>query len=120
MRKNKDTQFELVKGVVVTEAGCVSYNQGKRLDVSKYTQLDRSLNKVSLSDQAVRDKLGKNRSWAVCRSWSVPSEKCMKFSVLVRVHDTEVRTVTHDEICKEFGWKSFAWSEDGQMLLPKV
>lgn len=112
----KDNSFEMIPGVKVTEANDFEFNHGKRLDISKYKQFDRKLNLISMSDQAIRDKIGKNKGWAVCSSWSDATKKQMQFKVLINAHEFDIRTVNYDDICKELKCKSFTWSKDMQMI----
>lgn len=110
-------QFEFVKGVFVTEADDIEMNHGKRLDTSKYKQFERSWYRAGYPDQEIRDKVSRNRSWTVCNSWSDPANKTMHFKCVCGKEVVE-RTVTADEVCKDYGWKSFVWSDDGQTIVP--
>jgi len=115
----KDNSYEMIPTVKVTNAEDIEYNQGKRLDMSKYKQFDRGLNGTTYSDQQVRDKIGKNNGWAVCRSWSDVENKKMCFDVLVNAKESKIHVVDYVDICKDYGWTSFKWSDDGQMILPE-
>ena len=115
---DKDMSYEIFPNVKVTEAKNISYNKGKRLDTSKFKQLDRTWHTNGWSDQEVRDKIGKNNGWAVCKSWTDAANKKMCYEVMINAKQSEVRTVGFDEVCKDLGWKSFKISKDGQMIFP--
>ena len=114
----KDTRHELIPEIYVTEASDIGFNHGERLDTSVFKQLDRVWHKNGYSAQEVRNKIGKNNSWAVCNSWTDADNKQFCFEVMVNAKTSEVRTVSFKNVCKDYGWKSFKLSDDGQMVFP--
>ena len=62
------------------------------------------------SEQGVRDKVGKNTGWnIVCSKWNV-EDGSITFEVLINANETEVRSVSHDQICQMFNWKDFKFT----------
>ena len=114
----EDKSYEIFPGVRVTEASDISYNNGERLDISKFKQLRREWHQNGYSDQEVRDKLAKNNSLLVLRSWTDIDNKTFCFEVMVNAHETAIKTLSFDDACKAYGWKSFKHFDDGRMILP--
>jgi len=116
MENNKS--YELIPGVRVTEQGDTVFATAGRMDVSKFKQFGPVSRENGYSDQEIRTKIGKNNGWSVCSSWSDPKSKQMHFKVVSNSKETKICTVSYEDICKNYGWKSFKWSDDGQMILP--
>lgn len=81
-----------------------------KIDVRKLPQLDRNFLKDGYPEQYVRDKAGKNKAWNVIRSGWNPVDSSVTYEVLVNAHETDVRTISKEEICYMFSWKDFKFT----------
>lgn len=79
-------------------------------DKSKYPQFDRNFWRDGYPEQALRDKIAKNRAYNVLRSAWDPETSSVKYEVLVNVHETTTKVVTKEEICKMFSWSDFKFT----------
>jgi len=68
--------------------------------------------------QMMLDKFCKNRCWQVISKHYDVEKKQLVARCMVNADITVVNTATYDEICKEFGWKSFDFTPDMQTVLP--
>lgn len=111
-------EYEIVPGVKVTDANNYSVN-GKKLDTSKYKQLDRSSNGATVPAQAFVDKLSKHYAYHVCKSGIDPEKKLIWYEIMINADKSEVKTVSYAEAAKCFGWKSFKLSANGIAVIPQ-
>ena len=86
------------------------YLGGKRMTTEKMPQFDRNFLKDGYPEQYVRDKAGKNKAWNVLHSCWNPVDSSVTYEVLVNPHETDVRTITKEEICYMFSWKDFKFT----------
>lgn len=63
-------------------------------------------------DQMVRDKIGKNNAWPVCRSWTDHAAKKFCFECMKNAHDTVLKEVTFDGALDVLGWKKLEFDKD--------
>lgn len=105
-------------GCVVTEAKDYGMNSDKRLSVDKMKQFDCKLNGATLPVQMMLDKLAKNNAWSVTKS-ALDDNLTACFEVAINADTVTNHYLTYGQICKEFGWKSFKLSENGQTVLFK-
>ena len=68
--------------------------------------------------QAVKDKVAKNRGWAVCSSSFNFNDKSISYVIMLNPEKTAEKTVTAAEICKDFGWKDFSFSDNCESIMP--
>lgn len=69
-------------GITVTDNDVkIPLANDKRLKLDKYKQFDRSLNLVSMNEQAYRDRLAKKNALAVCTSYSDIERRMFVFNV---------------------------------------
>lgn len=112
-------EYEFIPGVKVTDADDYSANSLKRLDTSKYKQLDRSLNGSTFPTQAFLDKLSKHYPFngSVCKSWIDSESKEIIYIKMVNSDNTDFVRISFAEAAKNMGWKSFKLSEDEQTVI---
>ena len=113
-------EYELIPGVYVTDANDYSVNSLKRLDTSKYKQLDRSLNGSTFPTQSFLDKLSKHYPFngSVCKSWIDSESKEIIYIKMVNSDNSDFVRISFAEAAKNMGWKSFKLSEDEQTVIP--
>ena len=113
-------EYELIPGVYVTDANDYSVNSLKRLDTSKYKQLDRRLNGSTFSTQAFLDKLSKHYPFNgfVCKSWIDSKSKEIIYIKMVNSDTSDFVRISFAEAAKNMGWKSFKLSKDEQTVIP--
>lgn len=113
-------EYKLIPGVYVTDANDYSVNSLKRLDTSKYKQLDRRLNGSTISTQAFLDKLSKHYSFngSVCKSWIDSKSKEIIYIKMVNSDTSDFVRISFAEAAKNMGWKSFKLSKDEQTVIP--
>lgn len=70
--------------------------------------------------QEVKDKIAKNRGWAVCSSSFNFDDKSISYVIALNAEKTAEKTVTADEICRDYGWKDFSFSKDFESIFPVV
>lgn len=69
-------------GITVTDNSVkIPLADNKRLKLDKYKQFDRTLNLVSMYEQAYRDRLAKANALAVCTSYSDIERRMFVFDV---------------------------------------
>lgn len=68
--------------------------------------------------QMMLDKFCKNRCWQVMSKRYDVENKRIVARCMINADSSEVHTADYDEICKEFGWKSFDLTPDMQTVLP--
>ena len=112
--------YDLFPGIEVVDADKYSANSSKRLDTSKYKQLDRSLNGSTFPTQAFLDKLSKHYPFngSVCKSWIDSESKEIIYIRMVNSDNTDFVRISFAEAAKNMGWKSFKFSEDEQTVIP--
>ena len=112
--------YELFPGVEVVDADQYSANSLKRLDTSKYKQLDRGLNGSTFPTQMFLDKLSKHYPFngSVCKSWIDSESKEIIYIKMVNSDNTDFVRISFAEAAKNMGWKSFKLSEDEQIVIP--
>lgn len=68
--------------------------------------------------QAMLDKYGRNHAWQVLRSKLDLKDKSLCAEIMIGSDKSEVKHASFEDICKEFSWKSFDVTPDGQTILP--
>ena len=68
--------------------------------------------------QAMLDKYGRNHAWQVLRSKLDLKDKSLCAEIMIGSDKSEVKHASFEDICKEFSWKSFDVTSDGQTILP--
>ena len=68
--------------------------------------------------QAMLDKYGRNHAWQVLRSKLDLKDKSLCAEIMIGSDKSEVKHASFEDICKEFSWKSFDVTPDGQTVLP--
>lgn len=68
--------------------------------------------------QAMLDKYGRNHAWQVLRSKLDLKDKSLCVEIMIGSDKSEVKHASFEDICKEFSWKSFDVTPDGQTILP--
>ena len=63
-------------------------------------------------DQAVRDKIAKNKAWPVCKSWTDHENKKFVFECMKNAYDTELKEVTFEEAKKVLDWTKLEFEKD--------
>ena len=112
--------YELFPGIEVVDADKYSANSSKRLDTSKYKQIDRSLNGSTISTQSFLDKLSKHYPFngSVCKSWIDSESKEIIYIKMVNSDNTDFVRISFADAAKNMGWKNFKLSEDEQTVIP--
>ena len=112
--------YDLFPGIEVVDADKYFANSLKRLDTSKYKQLDRSLNGSTISTQAFLDKLSKHYPFNgfVCKSWIDSKSKEIIYIKMVNSDTSDFVRISFAEAAKNMGWKSFKLSKDEQTVIP--
>ena len=68
--------------------------------------------------QAMLDKYGRNHAWQVLRSKLDLKDKSLCAEIMIGSDKSEVKHASFEDICKEFSWKSFKVTPDGQTVIP--
>ena len=68
--------------------------------------------------QAMLDKYGRNHAWQVLRSKLDLKDKSLCAEIMIGSDKSEVKHASYEDICKEFSWKSFDVTPDGQTIIP--
>lgn len=68
--------------------------------------------------QAMFDKYGRNQAWQVMRAKLDLKDKSFQAEIMTGADTSEVKHVSYKDICKEFSWKSFEVTPDGQTIIP--
>lgn len=68
--------------------------------------------------QAMLDKYGRNKAWQVMRIKFDTKDKSLQAQIMLGADKSEVRSASYEDICKEFSWKSFEVTPDGQTIIP--
>ena len=68
--------------------------------------------------QAMLDKYGRNHAWQVLRAKLDLKDKSLCAEIMIGSDKSEVKHASFEDICKEFSWKSFDVTPDGQTILP--
>ena len=68
--------------------------------------------------QAMLDKYGRNHAWQVLRSKLDLNDKSLYIEIMLGSDKSEVKHASYEDICKEFSWKSFEVTPDGQTIIP--
>ena len=68
--------------------------------------------------QAMLDKYGRNKAWQVLRSKLDLKDKSLCAEIMIGSDKSEVKHASFEDICKEFSWKSFDVTPDGQTIVP--
>lgn len=91
-------------------------NDNTEIDISKYPQFERNWYTDGYPEQMVRDKIGRSRAWGVLESkWD--DKKNIIFKVMVNSDVSEERTISYDQVCDDYKWKSFKLSKDGLRII---
>lgn len=91
-----------------------------KIDLRKYPQLDRNFWREGYPEQALRDKVAKNKAFNVVRSSWNSIDSSIIFEVLLNVHETALKTVTKEEICKMFSWSDFKFTTPVNNVKSKI
>lgn len=79
-------------------------------------------NAETIPEAYVRDKFQKNMNFATMNSWLDIPNKRVGYEVFLPgacSPDHETRYFSFDDICKEFGWKSFELINNNETIKPK-
>ena len=68
--------------------------------------------------QAMLDKYERNHAWQVLRSKLDLKDKSLYVEIMIGSDKAEVKHASYEDICKEFSWKSFEVTPDGQTIIP--
>ena len=68
--------------------------------------------------QAMLDKYGRNHALQVLRSKLDLKDKSLCVEIMIGSGKSEVKHASYEDICKEFSWKSFDVTPDGQTIIP--
>ena len=68
--------------------------------------------------QAMLDKDGRNHAWQVLKSKLDSKDKSFYIEIVLGSDKSEIKHATYEDICKEFSWKSFEVTTDGQTIIP--
>ena len=68
--------------------------------------------------QAMLDKYGRNHAWQVLKSKLDSKDKSFYIEIVLGSDKSEIKHATYEDICKEFSWKSFEVTTDGQTIIP--
>ena len=68
--------------------------------------------------QAMLDKYGRNHAWQVLRSKLDLNDKSLYIEIMLGSDKSEVKHASYEDLCKEFSWKSFEVTPDGQTIVP--
>lgn len=68
--------------------------------------------------QAMLDKYGRNHALQVLRSKLDLKDKSLCAEIMIGSGKSEVKHASYEDICKEFSWKSFDVTSDGQTIIP--
>ena len=68
--------------------------------------------------QAMLDKYGRNHAWQVLRSKLDLKDKSLCPEIMIGSDKSEVKHASFEDICKEFSWKSFEVTPNGQTIIP--
>ena len=63
-------------------------------------------------DQAVRNKIAKNKGWLVCKSWTDHENKKFMFECMKNAHSAELKEVTFEEAKKVLEWTKLEFEKD--------
>lgn len=63
-------------------------------------------------DQAVRNKIAKNKGWLVCKSWTDHENKKFMFECMKNAHNAELKEVTFEEAKKVLEWTKLEFEKD--------
>lgn len=94
-------------GIKVLDAeNYMQTSEGKRLKLSDYPQFDRAHNRVSMCDQAFRDRLAKANALMVCKSHTDVERRRFVFDVQNGTNPVAARVeISFDIAAKQNGWK---------------
>ena len=70
------------------------------------------------SVHAMLDKYGRNQAWQVMRANLDLKDKSLQAEIMIGADKSEVRHASYEDICKEFSWKSFEVTPNGQTIIP--
>lgn len=97
------------------------------IDGKEYLDLNKRINipmeKIDLStypEPEIREKLAKNRSWSVCKSILDATNKRFIYDCIVNTDLVETRVISFEEVCKDFGWKSFKLINNNNTISYKI
>ena len=68
--------------------------------------------------QAMLDKYGRNHALQVLSSKLDLKDKSLCVEIMIGSSKSEVKHTSYEDICKEFSWKSFEVTPDGQTIIP--
>lgn len=68
--------------------------------------------------QAMLDKYGRNKAWQVLRAKLDMKDKSLCIEIMLGADKSEVKHASYEDICREFSWKSFEVTSDGQTIIP--
>lgn len=77
-------------------------------------------NVMSFPEQALRDKLARQKFWPVMKSSINPKTKDFTFEIMVNCNESRIETISYEEACSMQGWKSFKLSENMQTVYPVI
>jgi hypothetical protein len=107
----------------MTESNTTTAMDENKEEKTASTQLPPIVWNVETVPEAyVRDKYQKNYNFATMNSWlDIPNKRVGYEVMLPGSCDPDHKTiyVTFDEICKEFGWKSFELINNDETIKPK-
>lgn len=95
------------------------------IDNTEYLNLNVRMNvpmedhdRTTYPEAQIRTKLAKSRNWAVCKTYVDPANKCFvyKCSKGLNSDDTEIRTISFEEACKEFHWSELKLINNNQTI----
>ena len=76
------------------------------------------MNVTKWSTQAMLDKYGRNKAWQVLKAKFDMKDKSIHIEIMLGANKSEVKHASYEDICKEFSWKSFKVTPDGQTVIP--
>lgn len=75
----------------------------------------------SIPEAYVRDKFQRNRNFDTMSSFIDRDKQEFVFDVFTNGNpDHEIRHFSYDDICKEFGWKSFTFDKDNNETIHPI
>lgn len=72
--------------------------------------------RTTYPEAQIRTKLAKSRNWAVCKTHTDPVNKMFVYECAKNNEETEIRTVTFEEACKEFHWSELKLINNNQTI----
>lgn len=90
------------------------------IDGKEFLDLNKRMNipmeefdQITLPESEVRTKLAKNKSWAVCKSYTDIKNKKFVYECAINPEKKETRTISFDEACNYYHWSKFEFINNG-------